>query len=547
MNVAHTLIKTWEKIGIKYVFGIPGEETLEILKAIQNSEIELILTRHEEGAAFMAATIGRLTGYPSLCITTLGPGATNAFTPLAYAKLGQMPLILLSSQKPARTIKQGDFQMLNVLSMSEPLAYFSQSIVSDASAAPIAIQSFHIATVERGPVHLELPEDIAKEEVPNRTLNIRYPKTYKPVANHGALEMGLKMIENSSAPLLILGQKANNTETSKALTQFIEKTKIPFVTTQMGKGAVSEYRKEYIGTPAVSSDDIIHQAIRESDLLIMVGHNHAEKPPFMACCGLQDILHIDDHPAFFNEVYVPCGQLIGDIGSTFAFLSKHLEPSSRWGEKDFHAVRAALEKHEAKLAKSSGNTPYHIVTQVRNAVPDNGIVLLDNGMYKIWFTRHYRAAQPNTLILDNALATMGAGLPSGIAAALLYPQKAIISVCGDGGFMMSVQELETATRLGVNLVVLILRDNSYGMIRWKQHAAGYEDYGLKFHNPDFVKLADSFGATGMRIDDVLDLGSAIIEAHKQGGVHVIEIPIDYKDNDILDHLKEITMESLGGE
>lgn len=547
MNVAHALIHTWEKIGIKYAFGIPGEETLELVEALRNSNIEFIITRHEEGAAFMAATVGRLTGYPCLCITTLGPGAINAFTPLAYAKLGQMPLILLSSQKPVRTIKQGDFQLVDILSMTRPLSYFSQSLVNDAAAVPLAMEAYHEAMLKRGPTHIELPEDIAEETVPEHTLNVHYPETYRPYANHEALKKAVEMIERSSSPLLIFGQNANNTHTSKALTEFINLTRIPFVTTQMGKGAVDETRSEFIGTPAVSSNDIIHEAIRQSDLLIMVGHNHAEKPPFMACCGLQKIIHIDDHPAYFNEVYIPCRQVIGDIAATFYSLNKKLTPSKSWGEKNFQAVKRAFEKHENQLSKSGKFKPFHIVKQVENAMPDNGIVLLDNGMYKIWFARHYRAKRPNTLILDNALATMGAGLPSGIAAALIHPQTPILSVCGDGGFMMSVQELETATRLKINLVILVLRDNAFGMIRWKQHNQGFSEHAVKFHNPDFVKLAESFGAIGTRVEDISDLAKTIIDANQEGGVHLIEVPIDYADNGILSHLKEISLEALTDE
>jgi acetolactate synthase-1/2/3 large subunit len=540
MNIAQRIIHIWQKIGVKYAFGVPGEETLDIIDALKNSDIELIITRHEQGAGFMAATYGRLTGIPAICLTTLGPGATNALTAMAYAKLGQMPMILVSGQKPVREVKQGCFQMVDILAMAEPVSNFSQRFTKAAAAPSLAMQAYHTATTSRGPVHLELPEDIGVEKVSDKAADIKYPKAYSTYASDTALNETASRIEKATTPLLIVGQRANELSASKALSKLIERTHIPFVTTQMGKGAVDETSPEYVGTTAFSSDDFVHKVIADSDLLIMVGHNHAEKPPFMACCNSQEILHIDDQPAFFNEVYMPSCEVIGDITHSIDSLTNSITPDDNWDFGGLKKNYGAFKTHEKELNSSEGNTPFQIVRQVKDAMPDDGIVMLDNGMYKIWFARHYRATLPNTLLLDNALATMGAGLPSAIAASLMHPEKSVLAICGDGGFMMNSQELETAVRLKLNLVLLILKDNAFGMIRWKQEADGFDNYAMEFGNPDFVTLAESYGATGHRVDKVSELTETIMSAHQSKDVHVIELPIDYQENDILNRLQEIS-------
>lgn len=540
MNVAEALIETWQDIGVRYVFGIPGEETLALVEALRHSDIELILTRHEQAAAFMAATYGRLTGKPALCLTTLGPGATNTLTAIAYAKLGQMPMILITGQKPIHEVKQGYFQMIDVVSMVSPISIASQRLVNPAAAPSMAMQMYHAALSNLGPTHIELPEDVASEEVPGDQTGISYPKEPCLYASDETLQWAADLITNATAPLLILGQGANQLHISDAASGFVRETGIPFVSTQMGKGVVDERLDLYLGTTSLTVNDFVHHIIQQSDLLIMVGHNHSEKPPFLACCGTQVILHIDDESAFFNEVYAPAHVVVGDIAHSMRKLSAILNPSQSWKFNLCTKAKRAFEVHEASLAESSGNTPYKAILQVRNATPEDGIVLLDNGMYKVWFARHYRTYLPNTLLLDNALATMGAGLPTAVAAAIIHPERRILAVCGDGGFMMNSQELETARRLGANLTVLILKDDAYGMIRWKQEGEGYADYAMTFGNPDFVALAESYGAHGIRIEQVGDLSHAIKNSFDSGGVHLIEMPVDYAENRLLNRLSEIT-------
>lgn len=537
MNVAHNIIQCLEKYEIRYIFGIPGEETLDLLSALKNSDICFILTRHEQGAAFMAATYGRLTGLPGVCLTTLGPGALNTMTGVAYAFLGQMPMLLISGQKPVSEVKQGNFQMVDVIDSMQSITLLSQRLMKTGATTSLTYNA--LSTASRfpfGPVHIELAEDVAKKEVPDQTANLSLFKTspQASVAVDAIAEIA-KLINNAKAPLLICGQHANTPLVSKALTRLIAQTALPFASTQMGKGAINEDHDLYMGTTALSNEDFVHKIAAQADLLIMVGHNESEKPPLLACCHEQTIIHIHEAAPNINETYFPSHALVGHIESTINALSTKLKNS---GHNKFEKYKQAFIEHESYLLNDA--IPLQIVRQVREAMPDDGIVTLDNGMYKIWFARHYRARQPHTLLLDNALATMGAGLPSAIVAKLVHPGRNVLAVCGDGGFMMSGQELETAMRLKLDLVVLILRDNQFGMIRWKQQMDGYEDFGMDFGNPDFVALAESYGAYGHKVKHAAQLAEQIKNCQADGGMHVIETPIDYSADYIFSALDEIT-------
>jgi acetolactate synthase-1/2/3 large subunit len=329
----------------------------------------------------------------------------------------------------------------------------------------------------------------------------------------------------------MLGAAASRPRLADALSDFVRRLKIPFFNTQMGKGAVTGSSELYMGTAALSERDYVHQAIDRADLIISIGHDTVEKPPFLMGPGAPRVLHVGYLPATVEEVYFPDTELIGDVGPSLALLADRLEGKlPRAGAllplRELILARIADRAEESRFPL----TPQRIVHDVRQVMPEDGIVCLDNGMYKIWFARNYRTRVANTLLLDNALATMGAGLPSAMMAALLYPQRRVMAVCGDGGFMMNSHELEPAVRLGLNLVVLILQDNAYGMIRWKQMADGFPDFGMTFGNPDFVAYAEAYGARGRRVSGTDDLAPAIEEAFAQGGVHLVTVPIDYSEN-----------------
>jgi acetolactate synthase-1/2/3 large subunit len=519
-----------ENEGVDRIFGLPGEENLDLVESIRRSSIQLVLTRHEQAAAFMAATHGRLTGKPGVCVTTLGPGALNLATGAAYALLGAMPAILVTGQKGIRSARQARFQIVDIVATMKPLTKLSRQIVSPGTIPTLVREAFRVAEEERpGPVHLELPEDVAREASEGAALVAPHPVEL-PVASAPALDRAAEVIRKAKRPLVMLGAAASRPRSTSDLAQFVLRTQLPFFTTQMGKGTVPGGTRLYMGTAALSERDYVHEAIERADLIVTIGHDTVEKPPFIMSARGPSVVHVGYEPAHVEEIYFPQTEVVGDLGPSLRLLADRLE-----GQLP-HAG-ALLPLHDGILSRIAARasedrfTPQRIVHDVRQVMPADGIVALDNGMYKIWFARNYRTGVANTLLLDNALATMGAGLPSAIAAAMLHPGRRVMAVCGDGGFMMNSQELETALRSKLNLVVLVLEDRAYGMIRWKQAVDGFADFGMNFGNPDFVKYAEAYGAAGARVTDVRALSSTLEAAFAAGGVHLVVVPIDYSENE----------------
>ncbi|PCJ60627.1 MAG: acetolactate synthase large subunit [Planctomycetota bacterium] len=531
MKASDLFIKALENEGVEYIFGIPGEENLDVLDSLKNSKIKLILTRHEQGAGFMAATYGRLTGKPGVCLATLGPGATNFVTPAAYAQLGAMPMMMITGQKPIKKSKQGRFQIVDIVNLMKPITKYTQQIVNGNNIPAMIRESFRVALEERpGAVHLELPEDVAAEECTERLFKVVGHR--RPDADKREINEAVKMIEKAKRPLLLIGAGANRKRTSKALTRFIEDTGIPFFNTQMGKGVVDERHPDYIGTAALSADDFLHCAIGRADLIINVGHDVIEKPPFFMEEDGTEVIHVNFFPAQADEVYFPQLNVIGDIATSVTQIAINIEKQDTWDFTYFKKIKNEIETHLETYATDDRfpTIPQRAVSILRDTIPDDGIVTLDNGVYKIWFARNYKCYEPQTLLLDNALATMGAGLPSAMLAKLINPDKKVVAVCGDGGFMMNSQELETAVRLNLDMVVIILNDNAYGMIKWKQEGLGFDNYGLDYKNPDFVKYAESYGATGHRPTSDNEFQTILKTALDGKGVHLIDLTVDYSLN-----------------
>lgn len=529
------MVKALLAEGVERIFAVPGEENLDLIEAIRTSGIELVLCRHEQAAGFMAATWGRLTGNAGVCLATLGPGATNLVTASAYANLGAMPLVMITGQKPINNSKQGEFQIIDVVDMFRPITKYTRQIVG-ANYIPSRVrEAFRIAEEERpGAVHLELPEDVAREKTTAHLLPIVEPR--RPIADQKAISKAVAKIEQAKRPILLVGAGANRKRTSKMLTRLVDSLCIPFVTTQMGKGVVDETSEHFIGCAALSENDFVHRALEKSDLVINIGHDTVEKPPFLMKEGGFEVIHVNFSPARVDPVYFPQAEVVGDIANSVWQILDVIKPQSHWDFSGFLKIRDALWQHVSavELRESVPITPQQLVCEVAEAMGNEGVLSLDNGLYKIWFARNFRATQRNGILLDNALASMGAGLPVAMAASMVQPDKPVLAICGDGGFMMNSQELETAVRLKLNFVILLLRDDSYGMIRWKQKAMEMEDYGLDFGNPDFVMYAQSYGATGHRVQKANELKSLIKQSFDKGGVHLIDVPMDYTDSsDIL--------------
>ena len=524
------LVAALENDGVECIFALPGEENLDVIESLRHSKIKLVLTRHEQAAGFMAATYGRLTGRAGVCLTTLGPGALNLTTSAAYAHLGAMPMVMITGQKAIRSSRQARFQIVDIVATMRPLTKMATQIGSAQSIPTHVRDAFRIAQQERpGPVHLELPEDIAAESaeaalVPPHAVDL-------PVAPPSAIDRAAELIARAQRPLVMLGAAASRPHLAEPLSTFVRRMGIPFFNTQMGKGAVNGGSNLYMGTAALSERDWVHEAVDRADLIISIGHDTVEKPPFLMGTQGPQVIHIGATPATVEQVYFPQAEIIGEIGAGIALLADRLEGQ-------LPNAAALLGLREAILARLADRaeedrfplTPQRLVHDVRSVMPHDGIVTLDNGMYKIWFARNYRTRVANTLLLDNALATMGAGLPSAIAASLLNPKRRVLAVCGDGGFMMNSQEMETAVRLGLNLVVLLLEDNAYGMIRWKQEVDGFADFGLRFGNPDFVAYAKAYGAQGSRVSSASGLAAGLEAAFGGGGVHLVVVPVDYSEN-----------------
>jgi acetolactate synthase I/II/III large subunit len=531
MKASDLFVKALEAEGVKYIFGIPGEENLDMLESLRHSNIQLILTRHEQAAGFMAATYGRLTGKAGVCLSTLGPGATNFVTAAAYAQLGAMPMLMITGQKPIKSSKQGHFQIVDIVDMMQPLTKFTHQIVSGDNIPSKVREAFRLAEEERpGAVHLELPEDIAEEDTQAHLIPASDHR--RPVAEEKGVRHAVDMIEKSVKPLLLVGAGANRKLPSKMLSEFVSKTGIPFITTQMGKGVIDETSELFMGNTTLSDGDFVHNAIACADLIINVGHDVVEKPPFFMREDSK-VIHINFKSAAVDPVYFPQVEVLGDIANSIWQIKERITPQEHWHFDHFLEVKSHLDDHILEGANDDRWPvyPQRLVADVREAMPEDGIIALDNGVYKIWFARNYPAHKPNTVLLDNALATMGAGLPSAMAAHLVFPDKAVTAICGDGGFMMNSQELETAVRLKMHLTVVILRDDAYGMIKWKQANMNFDNYGLDYGNPDFVKYAESYGANGYRITETAQLLPLLKQCQENRGVHVIDVPVDYSEND----------------
>lgn len=529
MKASDLFVRQLEEEGVEYIFGLPGEENLDFLESLRTSKIKLIITRHEQTAAFMAATYGRLTGKAGVCFSTLGPGATNLMTGVAHAQLIGAPFVSISGQKAIRENRQARFQLIDVVSMMRPITKDAVSIVDPGTIPTVLRNAFKLAQAERpGAVHVELPEDVAASQT---DATIQQPGLVRrPAPDPKALIRAANLINRSKNPLIILSSGANRNMITRQLMQFIENTGIYAVHTQMGKGVLSDLSMYSLYATGIHGRDYVNCGIDRADLIITIGYNIVEYPPYVWNRGLDKrIINIDFVEAEVDKYFNPDIEVIGDIAGSLLQLGELVE--TRKNGDIFRAMRTFLNKKlSLDTKKHYPLTPKEVVYQVRSVLSHEDIVTLDNGIYKLWFSRLYRTYKPNTFLLDNALATMGAGLPAAIAAKMVCPDRKVLAVVGDGGFMMNSREIETALRCNTPVVVLILNDNAYGFIKWEQQAKGFADFGLDYKNPDFVKYAESYGAAGMKVGKDDSLSEALRKAFSLDTVVLVECPIDYSVN-----------------
>ena len=532
MKASDLFVDILEKKWVKVIYWVPWEENLDFIDSIRkNWKIELILTRNEQTAVFMASTYGRLTWEVWVALATLWPGATNMLTWVAYAQLWGFPVLVITGQKPIKKSKQWLFQIIDVVSMMKSITKFATTVVSASRIPYILNNAFKDATSERpGAVHIELPEDIAREEV-DEIPDIFLEKKRRPIVDEKWILKLKEELEKAKSPIILIWAWANRKRITKYLTKFIEKYKIPFFASQMWKWVVSEDLNEYLWTAALTSGDYIHDAIAKSDLILSVWYDPIEKPTHLVWIWWTKTIHINFYSSQIDAVYNPFLEIVWDIANTFWQLFE-ANISANW---DFSEIYQIKNEYFQKIEENIKNEdmwddviwPRKLVCDVREVLAKDDIVALDNGLYKLWFARNYKTFEPNTLLLDNALATMWAGLSSGLEAKRINPDKNVVVVTGDWWLVMNLWDLETAVRLKLDLTIVVLNNHSYWMIKWKQSWAKMPTWWLDFWNPDFVKLAESFWAKGYKVKNKNDFKDTLQKTLSEKWIKIIDLDFKY--------------------
>ena len=531
LNVAEVLVQCLENEGVEYVFGLPGEENLHVLEALRDSPIQFITTRHEQGAAFMADVYGRLTGKAGVCLSTLGPGATNLMTGVADANLDGAPLVAITGQVGTDRMHIESHQYLDLVAMFAPVTKWNAQIVRPDNTAEVVRKAFKIAQSEKpGAVHIDLPENIAAMPLDAKTLlRDNREKTY---ASTRSLNAAAAAISKAKNPLILAGNGVIRGNASEALTEFATQLNIPVANTFMGKGAIPYTHPLSLWTIGLQQRDLISCAFDEADLVIAVGYDLIEySPKKWNPQGDTKIIHIDESRAEIDSSYIPLVEVFGDISDS---LNEIIKRGDRSGKEVPHAVglRSEIRENYEQYANDDGFPikPQKIIYDLRQVMAPEDVVISDVGAHKMWMARHYHCDRPNTCIISNGFAAMGIAIPGAIAAKLVHPDKKVVAVTGDGGFMMNCQELETALRAKTPFVTLIFNDNGYGLIEWKQiNQFGHSSF-IDFGNPDFVKFAESMGLKGYRVESAEELIPTLKEALAQDIPAVIDCPVDYKEN-----------------
>ena len=533
MNTAELLVRCLENEGVEYVFGLPGEENLHVLEALRHSSIQFITTRHEQGAAFMADLYGRLTGKAGVCLSTLGPGATNLMTGVADANLDGAPLVAITGQVGTDRMHIESHQYLDLVAMFAPVTKWNAQIVRPSNTAEIVRKAFKIAQSEKpGAVHIDLPENIAAMPVTSQPLN--KDEREKTFASFRSLGKAAVAISKAKNPLILVGNGAIRANASEALTEFATRMNIPVVNSFMGKGVIPYTHPLALWTVGLQQRDHISCAFDDADLIIAVGYDLIEySPKKWNPENKISIIHIGLTPAEVDSSYIPLVEVVGDISDSLAEIMKQAD---RQGKPTPSAVelRSAIREDYEYYANDDGFPikPQKIIYDLRQVMGPEDIVISDVGAHKMWIARHYHGDRPNTCIISNGFAAMGIAMPGALAAKLVHPHRKVVAVTGDGGFMMNCQELETALRVGTPFVTLIFNDGGYGLIEWKQqnHFGVGESAFVKFGNPDFVKFAESMGLKGYRVSSAADLNPTLKTALEQDVPSVIDCPVDYGEN-----------------
>jgi len=536
MTGSDLLVKCLEREGVEYIFGVPGEENADFMMSLEKSEkIRFILTRHEQGAAFMAEAYGRLTGNPAGCLGTLGPGATNLITGVADSNMDRAPMLVLTGQGSSQRLHKESHQVMDAVAMFEPVTKWATTIRHANTIPEVVRKAVRLTRTEKpGAVHIELPEDIAKmetDEVPMEPRRFR-----RPVPEAAVVDRAYEVIKRAKRPVILAGNGCIRKRASAQLRALCERTGIGVVSTFMAKGAVDMDADYCLYTIGLGSESLTTKPIEEADVVISLGFDMVEHHPrnWNAECD-KHIVHADFIPAEIDEHYNPEVELIGDLANTLEMLIERIDND---GELSFDLSRQReirATETEVLTAHADDDTegsirPQKALLDARDAMGPADILFSDVGAHKMWIAQIYHCHLPNTCIIPNGFCSMASSLPGAIAANIVYPDRRILAVCGDAGFLMNVQEMETAHRLGSNIVVMVWEDGEYGLIKWKQYNQFGRHTDLAFGNPDWLGLAKAFGWNGYYIEKSRELRGALEEAFEAKGPSLVVIPIDYREN-----------------
>ncbi len=539
MKASDLFVKCLEEEGIEYIFGVPGEENADFMISLEKSKkIQFILTRHEQGAAFMAEIYGRLTGNPAGCLGTLGPGATNLITGVADANMDRAPMLVLTGQGASTRLHKESHQVMDVVGMFEPVTKWAMSVRHPDNIPEMVRKAVRLARTEKpGACLIELPEDIAKGD--SATLPLEVRRFRRAVPADKIVDQAFDLIRNSKRPIILAGNGCIRRRASKQLRILCEKTGIGVVSTFMAKGCVDVDSDQCLYTVGLQSKDVVTWALDGSDLIITLGYDMVEyHPRLWNADGQKRIIHIDFLPTEIDANYHPDVEIVGDLAHTLWMLNERIDSC---GDLSFDLSHQSAVRRdmEAELALHSDDDteglirPQKVIWDVRKVMGPHDIVLSDVGAHKMWIARHYQCHEPNTCLIPNGFCSMGFSLPGAISASLVYPDRRILAICGDAGFLMNVQEMETAKRLGSKIVVMVWEDHSYGLIAWKQSNEFGHHTDLSFGNPDWGLLAESFGWNGHRVENSRDLTYSLEMAFEEDGPSLVVIPIDYRENALL--------------
>lgn len=537
MKAAKLFIQCLENEGVEYIFGIPGEENLDIMDALLDSKIQFITTRHEQGAAFMADVYGRLTGKAGVCLSTLGPGATNLVTGVADANMDNAPLVAIAGQAATNRMHKESHQVVDLVSMFKPITKYATQVLEPDTIPEVVRKAFKLAEAEKpGATFIDLPENIVEMDTDEMPLPVSENRL--TFADKSLLKQAAELVSKAQNPLILVGNGAVRSRAGKDIQTFIEHHKIPLVNTFMAKGIIPFYNDMAMGTAGLQKGDYENGGFEKADVIICVGFDMVEYHPHLWNPNRQHkIIHIDTKKAEVDNRYIPEIELIGNIGANFKALGEAIQaPILKTNIKFLlrEAMIAEMERCKNNLAWPI--LPQKIIWDLRTAMASQDIAISDVGSHKMWMARLFRCDLPNTCIISNGFAGMGIAVPGAVSAKLANPDKAVVAVTGDAGFMMNSQEIETALRCDVPIVILIWNDSQYGLIEWKQQRRFGRSAYVDFKNPDFVTYAQSFGATGVRIEETAALLPELKKALKANTVTVIDCPVDYSENDRLTQL-----------